>query len=109
MSILTLPLPQPAIGAQAFHEAAAHLAGAVAVVAWGAAAPQGLLVHTISVLSVEPARVLFAVDKGEPEHDALLLQQECGISLLAGDARVFEVVGRGAVSAAAIERLVGTK
>jgi flavin reductase (DIM6/NTAB) family NADH-FMN oxidoreductase RutF len=85
MTILTLPLPRPVIDTSAFDEAAAHLAGAVAVVAWGGATPRGLVVHTVSVLSMEPARVLFAVDKGEVGHDALLLEQECGISLLAGD------------------------
>jgi flavin reductase len=79
-----LPLPRPVVDAQAFSEAAAHLAGAVAVVAWGGARPRGMLVHSVGVLSAEPARILFALDKEQTGHDALLLEQECGVSLLGG-------------------------
>lgn len=87
MSVSALPLPRPAIDAATFEIAAENLAGAVAVVAWGGAQPRGVLVHTVSVLSSKPPRILFAVDKREPEHDALLLEQACSVSLLNAEDR----------------------
>jgi flavin reductase (DIM6/NTAB) family NADH-FMN oxidoreductase RutF len=82
MTILTLPLPRPAIDQQTFQDAAAHLACAVAVVAWGTDAPRGLVVDAVNVLSTEPARLLFGVAKINAEHDGLLLTQECSLTLL---------------------------
>lgn len=84
MTILTLPLPRPAVDRPTFQEAVAHLAGAVAIVAWGGEAPRGLLVNAVNLLSTEPARLLFGVDKTAAGHGELLAAQACSIALLTG-------------------------
>lgn len=79
---LSLVLPQPAVDDAAFKAAMDHLASGVALVAWGGAEPKGFLVNTLTVLSTQPARVLFGVEKSRPQHDALLTADRCAISLL---------------------------
>jgi flavin reductase (DIM6/NTAB) family NADH-FMN oxidoreductase RutF len=82
---LSLVLPQPALDVVAFKAAMDHLASGVALVAWGGAEPKGILVSSLTVLSTQPARVLFGVEKSQPQHDALLAAQRCSISLLGED------------------------
>jgi flavin reductase (DIM6/NTAB) family NADH-FMN oxidoreductase RutF len=79
---LSLVLPQPALDVAAFKAAMGHLASGVALVAWGGAEPKGILVSSLTVLSTQPARVLFGVEKSQPQHGALLAAQRCSISLL---------------------------
>jgi flavin reductase len=83
MSILTLILPRPSVDGDAFHDAMAHLASGVAVVAcWDGAEPRGLLVSALTALSTQPPRVLFCVAKTASAHDALLRAEECSLNLL---------------------------
>ena len=67
-----------------FKEVLAHLAGGVAIIScWEGETPRGLLVSSITGLSVEPPRFLFCVRKEAGCHDALIKASECGIVLLA--------------------------
>jgi flavin reductase len=66
-----------------FREAMARLASGVAVVAcWEGAEPRGLLVSSLTALSMEPPRLLFCVGKTASAHNALLAAQDCSIALL---------------------------
>lgn len=71
-----------------FKDALARLASGVAIVScWDGPIPRGLLVSSITGLSVEPPRFLFCVRKEASCHDALLAAGVCGITILAaGDA-----------------------
>ncbi|TCS10067.1 flavin reductase family protein [Caulobacter sp. BK020] len=67
----------------AFKEVLAHLASGVAIIScWDGQTPRGLLVSSITGLSVEPPRFLFCVRKEAASHDALLASRECGVALL---------------------------
>lgn len=67
-----------------FKEVLAHLAGGVAIIScWEGETPRGLLVSSITGLSIEPPRFLFCVRKEAGCHDALLGASECGVALLA--------------------------
>ncbi|HJV41503.1 flavin reductase family protein [Caulobacter sp.] len=69
-----------------FKEVLAHLAGGVAIIScWDGETPRGLLVSSITGLSVEPPRFLFCVRKEAGCHDALVKASDCGVALLARD------------------------
>jgi flavin reductase len=66
-----------------FKEALARLAGGLAIVSyWDAGQPQGILVSSITGLSVDPPRFLFCVRKQASSHDAFLRTDRCGITIL---------------------------
>jgi flavin reductase (DIM6/NTAB) family NADH-FMN oxidoreductase RutF len=80
--------PSPTISTQAvdFKEVLAHLASGVAIVAcWDGATPRGLLVSSITGLSVEPPRFLFCVRKEAACHEALLAASTLSVALLGQD------------------------
>lgn len=85
------PAADRPIAPGAFKEALARLASGVAIVScWdrsgpAGAVPRGLLVSSITGLSVEPPRFLFCVRKEASSHDALLAAGACGIAILAAD------------------------
>jgi flavin reductase (DIM6/NTAB) family NADH-FMN oxidoreductase RutF len=79
----SLLYPIAAADPRAFADAAARLAGSVAIIAWeGASGPEGLLVRTVSLLSTRPPRVLFGVEKDALGHAGLLQTEACAINLL---------------------------
>lgn len=66
-----------------FRDVLAHLASGVAIVAcWDGEAPRGLLVSSITGLSVTPPRFLFCVRKEAGCHDALLRRPALSVTLL---------------------------
>lgn len=86
-----------------FKEVLAHLAGGVAIIScWDGDTPRGLLVSSITGLSVEPPRFLFCVRKEAGCHDALAAAAECGVTLLSADDQ--DEAWRYASSARASER-----
>lgn len=83
-----LPTPpvDPPVDLAAFKDALARLASGVAIIScWDGSTPRGLLVSSITGLSVEPPRFLFCVRKEASSHDALLAAGACGIAILAAD------------------------
>ena len=77
-------LHTPPVDPATFKDALAKLASGVAIVScWDGATPRGLLVSSITGLSVEPPRFLFCVRKEASSHDALLAAGACGIAILA--------------------------
>ena len=79
-------LHTPPVDPGAFKEALARLASGVAIVScWDGPTPRGLLVSSITGLSVEPPRFLFCVRKEASSHDALLAAGACGIAILADE------------------------
>lgn len=84
----------PPIAPEAFKEALARLASGVAIIScWDRSGPagvlpRGLLVSSITGLSIEPPRFLFCVRKEASSHDALLAAGTCGIAILAADDEV---------------------
>ncbi len=77
--------PPPSISTSPvdFKEVLAHLASGVAIVScWDGDTPRGLLVSSITGLSVEPPRFLFCVRKEAASHDALRAASEIGVALL---------------------------
>jgi flavin reductase (DIM6/NTAB) family NADH-FMN oxidoreductase RutF len=88
-AVHTPPIDPPveaAVDPAAFKEALARLASGVAIVScWDEGAPRGLLVSSITGLSVEPPRFLFCVRKEASSHDALLAGGTCGLAILSAD------------------------
>ncbi len=81
---LHAPPADPPIAAGAFKEALAQLASGVAIVScWDGATPKGLLVSSITGLSVDPPRFLFCVRKEASSHDVLVRAERCGVAILA--------------------------
>ena len=74
--------PIPTVSGRAFVDAAAKLAGAAAIVAWTEDRPRGVLIRAVNLLSTQPPRVLFGVDKLDPDHDGLLMADRCSLNLL---------------------------
>ncbi len=71
-----------AVGAD-FKEVLAHLASGVAIVScWDGDTPRGLLVSSITGLSVEPPRFLFCVRKEAGCHEVFLRRPTLSIALL---------------------------
>ncbi len=86
-----------------FKEVLAHLAGGVAIIScWDGETPRGLLVSSITGLSVEPPRFLFCVRKEAGCHGALVAAAECGVALLSTEDQ--DEAWRYASSARASER-----
>jgi flavin reductase len=78
------PRVDPPIDPEAFKDALARLASGVAIIScWDDGAPRGLLVSSITGLSVDPPRFLFCVRKEASSHDALLRADRCGVTILA--------------------------
>lgn len=83
------PPGDPPIAPEAFKEALARLASGVAIIScWDhsgqdGAAPRGLLVSSITGLSVDPPRFLFCVRKEASCHDVLARADRCGVAILA--------------------------
>lgn len=79
----------PPVAPEAFKEALARLASGVAIIScWDGAphaerSPRGLLVSSISGLSVDPPRFLFCVRKEASSHDVLVRAEHCGVAILA--------------------------
>lgn len=83
-----------------FRGAMARLASGVAVVAClDRGRPRGLLVSSMTSLSVDPPRVLFCVSKTAGSHDALVRADRCALSVLsdrdASEAERFATPGLG--------------
>ncbi|WP_426009529.1 flavin reductase family protein [Caulobacter sp. DWR2-3-1b2] len=79
-------LHAPPVCPAAFKDALAQLASGVAIVScWDGSAPRGLLVSSITGLSVDPPRFLFCLRKQASSHDALLRARCCGVAVLAED------------------------
>ncbi|CAN5530186.1 flavin reductase family protein [soil metagenome] len=79
-------LHAPPVSPATFKDALAQLASGVAIVScWDGASPRGLLVSSITGLSVDPPRLLFCVRKEASSHDALLRAGRCGVAVLAED------------------------
>lgn len=83
-----------------FREAMTRLAAGVAVVACiDDGKPRGLLVSSLTSLSVEPPRVLFCVAKSAGSHDPLARADRCALSVLsdrdAEEAERFSSTHRG--------------
>jgi flavin reductase len=78
------PRVDPPIDPEAFKEALARLASGVAIIScWDEGAPRGLLVSSITGLSVDPPRFLFCVRKEASSHDVLVGTEHCGVAILA--------------------------
>ncbi|WP_454717623.1 flavin reductase family protein [Caulobacter segnis] len=78
-----IPAPAPPPLATDFRDVLAHLASGVAIVScWDGDAPRGLLVSSITGLSVDPPRFLFCVRKEAGCHDIFLRRPALSIALL---------------------------
>lgn len=80
--------------AASFRRAMSHLASAVAIVACRREGrPHGVLVSSLTSLSLEPPRLLFCVRKAAGSHDALLRSDRISVAILSGaeveEARTF--------------------
>jgi flavin reductase len=68
----------------AFKEALAQLASGLAIIScWDGSTPRGLLVSSITGLSVDPPRFLFCVRKEASSHEVLVRSERCGVAILA--------------------------
>jgi flavin reductase (DIM6/NTAB) family NADH-FMN oxidoreductase RutF len=81
---------QPAVEPELFKTALARLASGVAIIScWDGPrekkTPRGLLVSSITGLSVDPPRFLFCVRKEASSHDALLAAGACGVAILSAE------------------------
>ena len=84
--LLTIDRSTDAPDTAAFRDAMAQLAGGLAVVAvLDHGAPRGLLVSSLTSLSIEPPRVLFCVGKAAASHAALLRADRCSLAILGHD------------------------
>jgi flavin reductase len=93
----------PPVDPGAFKDALARLASGVAIIScWDGASPRGLLVSSITGLSVDPPRFLFCIRKEASSHDALLAAGACGVAILS--ARDEEEALRFATPSRASER-----
>ncbi|KRA56240.1 flavin reductase [Caulobacter sp. Root655] len=77
----------PPVDPGTFKDALARLASGVAIIScWDGPhekrTPRGLLVSSITGLSVDPPRFLFCVRKEASSHDALLAAGACGVAIL---------------------------
>jgi flavin reductase (NADH) len=99
MSPATAPAPAP-LPSTDFRDVLAHLASGVAIVScWDGDVPRGLLVSSITGLSVDPPRFLFCVRKEAGCHDIFLRRPALSIALL-GAADKDEAVRFGGASLA---------
>ena len=80
--MMAAPAVSPAISSS-FKDVLAHLASGVAIVScWDGDIPRGLLVSSITGLSVDPPRFLFCVRKEAGCHDILARRPPLSIALL---------------------------
>lgn len=83
MMTATAASPPPPQRPGDFKDVLAHLASGVAIVScWDGDAPRGLLVSSITGLSVDPPRFLFCVRKEAGCHDVFLRRPLLSIALL---------------------------
>ena len=76
----------PPVDPGTFKDALARLASGVAIIScWDGVSPRGLLVSSITGLSVDPPRFLFCVRKEASSHDALLAAGACGVAILSAE------------------------
>jgi flavin reductase len=69
-----------------FKEALARLAGGLAIISgWSNGAPHGLLVSSITGLSVDPPRFLFCIRKEASSHKAFLQDDLCSVAILSDE------------------------
>jgi len=69
-----------------FVETAARLAGAVSIVAGrDETGPFGLVVSSLTILSIEPPRLLFCIRKAASIYDRLLAAQALSLTVLAAE------------------------
>ncbi len=95
-----------------FRDAMARLASGVAIVAClDRGQPRGLLVSSLTSLSLEPPRMLFCVRKAAGSHDALRQAHRCSLSILsdqdAEEAERFSAPGRATERFAADDGRLG--
>jgi len=106
MTALDIPFPAaasiasetPGLQVSEFKTALARLAGGLAIVScWFENAPHGLLVSSITGLSLDPPRYLFCIRREASAHKALVGASVCGVSILSsedeGEATTFTDVG----------------
>jgi flavin reductase len=78
------PPVAPPVAPETFKEALARLASGVAIIScWDGPTPRGLLVSSITGLSIDPPRFLFCVRKEASSHDVLVRSEHCGVAVLA--------------------------
>ncbi len=71
---------------ETFKDALARLASGLAIVSgWVQDEPHGLLVSSITGLSVDPPRFLFCVRKEASSHGAFLTGDICGVTILSAE------------------------
>jgi flavin reductase (DIM6/NTAB) family NADH-FMN oxidoreductase RutF len=71
-----------------FKDVLANLASGVAIVScWDGDTPRGLLVSSITGLSIDPPRFLFCVRKEAASHEAFLRAETCGVAILSSHDR----------------------
>lgn len=71
------------LGAAAFRDAMARLVSGVAIVTClNGGTPRGLLISSLTALSIEPPRILFCVGKAASSHDTLLKITACNVAIL---------------------------
>ncbi|MBO9710152.1 MAG: flavin reductase [Caulobacter sp.] len=93
----------PPVDTSTFKDVLARLASGVAIIScWDGRTPRGLLVSSITGLSVDPPRFLFCVRKEASSHDALLRADACGVAILSTEDE--DEAQRFASPARAIER-----
>jgi len=80
------PTAAPGVPADHFKEVLARLAGGLAIVTcWQEGGPRGILVSSITGLSIDPPRFLFCIRREASAHDALVATQLCGVSILSAE------------------------
>jgi len=94
MTVVTTPFPVwnaaptegPVLKADAFKDALARLASGLAIITCNQGeAAQGILVSSITGLSLDPPRFLFCVRRAASAHDALAAAAVCGVSILSAE------------------------
>ena len=77
--------PDP-LTSEDFRHAMSRLASAVGVVAcWDRGSPVGLLVSSVTSLSIDPPRLLFCLQKANRSHDAFFRADACSVSILSDE------------------------
>jgi flavin reductase (DIM6/NTAB) family NADH-FMN oxidoreductase RutF len=80
------PVDAPGVAADLFRESLARLASGLAIVTCRRdGRDEGLLVSSITGLSVEPPRFLFCVRREASAYEALVAAHVCGVNILSSD------------------------
>jgi flavin reductase (DIM6/NTAB) family NADH-FMN oxidoreductase RutF len=86
--LASFPATEPTLSQQHFKDAMSRLVGGVGIAAcWSGETPVGLLVSSIAVVSADPPRILFCVQKSARSHSALFRTRRCSLNILAEDGR----------------------